>query len=54
MNEMGGGIRYDRNFNEGMQDRQYFGSSGMRGCFKIDGGMRDEKQKITLRGELRL
>ena len=27
---------------------------GMPDCFKIDSGMRDEKQKITLRGEPRL
>ena len=56
MNENGGEIRYDRNFNEGMSNRKYFAKvdDGMQDCFKIDCGMRDEKQKITLRGEPRL
>ena len=56
-----GGMRDDRNFNDGMRNTKYVAvarfavlTDGMRDCFKIDGGMRDQNQKITLRGELRL
>lgn len=57
MNENGSGIPYGRNFNEGMRNRKYFGSSEICYFDRRDaglGGMKDENQKITLRGELRL
>lgn len=55
MNENGSGILYGRNFNEGMRNRKYFGSSEICYFDRWDvglGGMKDENQKIMLCGEL--
>ena len=60
-------MRYDRNFNGGMQDKNISAGQdllilrgSMRDSLKIDGGMRDEGRKTenhtlrTLGGELKL
>jgi len=48
----GDGMRDNRNFNGGLQDKNtsedlLILTDGMLGSFKFDGGMRDEKGKIT-------